>query len=91
MVITAVSYNKLAMKNIFTVDSYGEAAVIHYYRLIYHYRHFHYRSDRSNGVILAPSVGTIARPPMTKTGSSDFYHRRVNDRCGSGIGVAFSP
>ena len=45
---------------------------IHYYRLTYHYRHFHYCSDRSDGVILAPSVGTIARPPRTKTGSLDI-------------------
>jgi hypothetical protein len=61
----------------------------HYYRLIYHYRHFHCRSDRSDGVILALSVEMIARPPRTETGSSDFYPRWVNDRCGSGIGVAF--
>ena len=58
----------------------------HYYILTYHYRHFHCRSDRSDGVILAPS-----RPPRTKTGSSDFYHRQVNNRYGSGIGVAFPP
>ena len=62
----------------------------HYYRLIYHCRHFHCRSDRSDGVILASSVGTIAWPPRTETSSSDFYHRRVNDRCISGIGVAFA-
>ena len=42
-------------------------------------------------MILAPSVETIVRPPRTKTGSLDFYHRWVNDRCGSGIGVAFPP
>ena len=63
----------------------------HYYRLIYHYRHFHCRSDKSDSVILAPSVGTIARPPRTKIGSSDFYHQWVNDRCDSGIGVVFPP
>jgi hypothetical protein len=51
--------------------------------LIYHCRHFHCRSDRSDGVILAPSVGTIARPSRTKTGSSDVYYQQVNDRCGS--------
>jgi hypothetical protein len=62
----------------------------HYYRLIY-YRLFHCRRDRSNDVILAPSVGTIARPPRTETDSLDFYHRQVNNRCGSGIGVAFPP
>ena len=62
---------------------------LYYYRLTYHYRYFHCHSDRSDGVILAPSVGTIARPPRTKTGSLDFYHRQVNDRCGSAIGVAF--
>jgi hypothetical protein len=28
MVITAVSYNKLAVKNVFTAGSYGEAVVI---------------------------------------------------------------
>jgi hypothetical protein len=33
-----------------------------YYRLIYHCRHFHCRSDKNDSVILAPSVGTIARP-----------------------------
>jgi hypothetical protein len=64
---------------------------VHYYRLIYHYRHFHCHSDRSDGVIFAPLVGTIARPPRTKTGSSDFYHRWVNDKYGSGIMVAFPP
>jgi hypothetical protein len=36
---------------------------MHYYRLIYHYRHFHCHSDRSDGVILPPPVGPIARPP----------------------------
>jgi hypothetical protein len=34
---------------------------IHYYILIYHYRHFHCRSDRSDGVILAPSVRMIVQ------------------------------
>jgi hypothetical protein len=34
----------------------------HYYRLIFHYRHFHCRSDRSDGVILPPLVGPIGRP-----------------------------
>jgi hypothetical protein len=63
----------------------------HYYRLIYQCHHFHCHSDRKDGVILAPSVGMIARPPRTKTGSSDFYHRRVNDRCGNGIRAAFPP
>ena len=63
---------------------------IHYYRLIYHCCHFHCHSDRSDGVILPLSVRTIARPPRNETGSSDFYHRWVNIRCGSGIGVAFA-
>jgi len=63
----------------------------HYYRMIYHCRHFHCRSDRSDGVILAPSVGTIARPPRTKTGNSDFYHPWVNNSYVTGIGVAFPP
>jgi hypothetical protein len=63
----------------------------HYYRLIYHCHHFHFRSDRSDGVILALLVGTIASPPRIKTGNSDFYHRQVNDRCDSGIGVVFPP
>ena len=64
---------------------------IHYYRLIYRCCHFHYLSDRSDGVILLPSVGTIARPPRIETGILDFYHRWVNDRCDSGIRVAFAP
>ena len=37
---------------------------MHYYRLTYHYRHFHCRSDKSIDVILPPSVGLIGRPPM---------------------------
>ena len=36
---------------------------IHYYRLTYHYRHFHCRSDKSVGVILPLSVVPIGRPP----------------------------
>ena len=35
----------------------------HYYRLTYHYHHFHCHSDKSIGVILPPSVGPIGRPP----------------------------
>jgi hypothetical protein len=35
----------------------------HYYRLIFHYRHFHCCRDRGDGVILPPLVGPIARPP----------------------------
>ena len=35
----------------------------HYYRLTYHYRHFHCRSEKSVGVILPPSVRPIERPP----------------------------
>jgi hypothetical protein len=77
------------MANEFEMSMIGELSYFHYYKLIYHYRHFHCYSDRSDGVILAPSVGTIARPPRTETDSSDFYHRRVDDRCGSGIEVAF--
>ena len=38
------------------------ASIVHYYRLTYHYRHFHYRSDRSDCVMLPPPVGPIARP-----------------------------
>ena len=63
----------------------------HYYRLIYHDRHFHYHSDRIGRVILPPSVGTIARPPRNEIDNLDFYHRWVNDRCGSGITVEFAP
>jgi len=48
--------------------------LFHYYKLIYHCRHFHCHSDIIDGVILAPSVGTITRPPRTKTDSSNFYH-----------------
>ena len=64
--------------------------LFHYYKLIYHCHHFHYRSDRSDGVILPSSVEMIARPPRNETGNSDLYHQRVNDRCGSGIGVVFA-
>ena len=39
------------------------ASIVHYYRLTYHYRHFHCRSDKSVGVILPLSVGPIGRPP----------------------------
>jgi hypothetical protein len=42
-------------------------------------------------VILPPLLGMIARPLENEIGSSDFYHRWVNDRCGNGIGVAFAP
>jgi hypothetical protein len=34
----------------------------HYYRLTFHHRGFHCRSDKSVGVILPPSVGSIGRP-----------------------------
>jgi hypothetical protein len=37
--------------------------VLHYYRLTFHRRHFHYRSDRSDGVILPPPIRPIAMPP----------------------------
>ena len=37
------------------------------------------------------SVSDRQQPPRNETDSLDFYHRRVNDRCGSGIGVAFAP
>jgi len=59
----------------------------HYYILIliYHYHHFHCHSDRSDSVILPQPVGLIARPPKKETGSSNFYHRWVNNRCDSGI------
>jgi hypothetical protein len=77
------------MANEFGMSMIGKLSYFHYYKLIYHCRHFHCRSDRSDDVILALSVETIARPPRTETDSSDFYHRWVNDRCGSGIGVAF--
>jgi hypothetical protein len=63
---------------------------LHYYRVIYHYHTFTAVAIEATA-ILAPSVGTIARPPRTKIGSSDFYHRWVNDRCGSGTRVAFPP
>jgi hypothetical protein len=65
--------------------------VCHYYRLIYHCHHFHYRSNRCDRVVLPPSIGMIVRPLGNETGSLDFNHRRVNVRCGSGIGVAFAP
>ena len=63
---------------------------VHYYRLIYHYRHFHCHSDRSDRVILPPLVEMIAMPLGNETGNLDFYHRLVNIRCDSGIGVAFA-
>jgi hypothetical protein len=34
----------------------------HYYRLTYHYRHFHCHSNRSDCVMLPPLVGPIERP-----------------------------
>ena len=37
--------------------------IAHYYRLTFHRRHFHFRSDKSVGVILPPSIGPIGRPP----------------------------
>ena len=39
--------------------------------MIYRYSNFHRHSDRSDGVILPPSVETIARPPRNETGSSE--------------------
>jgi hypothetical protein len=57
----------------------------HYYQLIYHFATFTAVGIEATDVILAPSVGTIARSPRTETSSSDFYHRWVNDRCGNGI------
>jgi hypothetical protein len=39
------------------------ARKLHYYRLTYHYHHFHCRSDKSIGVILPPSVVPIGRLP----------------------------
>ena len=39
------------------------SACFHCYRLTYHCRHFHCRSDKSVDVILPPSVGPIGRPP----------------------------
>jgi hypothetical protein len=72
------------------VSIYGKG-VFHNYRLTYHCHHFHCCSDRSDRVILPPTVGTIVRPPGNKTSSLDFYHRWVNVRCGSGVGVAFAP
>jgi hypothetical protein len=46
------------------------ARKLHYYRLTYHYRHFHCRSDKSVGVILPPSVVPIGRLP--KDGNRQF-------------------
>jgi hypothetical protein len=53
---------------------YSRITRLHYYRLIYHCRHFHCRSDRSDYVILPPLVAMMARPPSNETGSSYFYH-----------------
>ena len=36
--------------------------VVHYYKLTFHCRHFHCRSDKSVSVILLLSVGPIGRP-----------------------------
>ena len=50
--------NKKSLKKVL-----ASIAINHYYRLIYHYRHFHCRSNRSVCVMLPPLVGPIARPP----------------------------
>jgi hypothetical protein len=59
--------------------------MIHYYRLIFHYHHFHCHSDKSDDVILPPPVGPIVRPPAEGNWQLNFYHRWVNNRWGSGI------
>jgi hypothetical protein len=51
--------------------------MIHYYRLIFHCRHFHCHSDKSDGVILSPLIGPIVRPPVEGNRQLNFYHRRV--------------
>ena len=44
----------------------------HYYRFTFHCVHFHCRSNRSDSVILASSVGTIARPqPAVQTSTTE--------------------
>jgi hypothetical protein len=46
------------------------ARKLHYYRLTYHYRHFHCRRDKSVSVILPLSVVPIGRLP--KDGNRQF-------------------
>ena len=95
---TSPAHKSLARRPCFSASSGSKVTaldlllhrILHYYRLIYHHRHFNCRSDRSDHVILPSSVGTIARPLGNETDSSDFYHRWVNVRCGSGVRVAFA-
>jgi hypothetical protein len=43
------------MANEFEISMISELSYFYYYKLIYHCHHFQCRSDRSDGVILAPS------------------------------------
>jgi hypothetical protein len=70
--------------SLFVSDMPPVLMVKHYYRLRYHCHHFHCRSDRSDGVILPPLVGPVARPP--KEGNRQLKPL-PNHRCSNASGV----